>query len=84
MNGLRTAPKIAATNATPNRAAAMLPHFAEFECACHWIDEHTSPETAGAFVIVETANGYAIEPFRQPENHLPATRKIEHESTSRN
>ncbi|XXQ68405.1 hypothetical protein ACKLNO_00590 [Neisseriaceae bacterium B1] len=29
--------------------------FDDFQAACDWIDDNTSPENAGAFVIQQTA-----------------------------
>ncbi len=33
----------------------MNPVFDDFQAACDWVDDHTSPENAGAFVIEQTA-----------------------------
>ncbi len=48
------------------------PIFHSFDAACDWVDEHTSPETAGAFVIEQTApDVWTVQPFRQPETDTP-------------
>lgn len=54
----------------------MNPVFNDFQAACDWIDDHTSPENAGAFVIVETECGYTVQLFRQPENENAAKSAI--------
>ena len=50
----------------------MTPTFDSFQAACDWVDDPTSPENAGAFVIVETERGYTVQFFRQPENENTA------------
>lgn len=47
--------------------------FASYQAACDWIDDHTSPETAGMFVLERTDTGkwtvsrYLPEPPRLPD-----------------
>lgn len=34
-----------------------MPEFTTFQAACDWIDEHTTPETAGMFTLEQADNG---------------------------